>query len=236
MPLPDPPARAAVRVDLGHDEGDVGVHPPRRGVVDHDRPGRGDLRRELASRRPCRRRRARCRARPGRRSPRPRRRSRRRARRGGCPPSGSRRRSGSRRAGSARSARIDRMTPPTWPVAPKTPTLIPLRARPCREPRTRRRARRPSCSAAHGPVGRSPASIDAGDADRRGRDHLDVDLLGGEHLEHRRRHARVGLHPGPDDRDLRDVARRRAPTSAPIVGRQLLAHLHRRRRGRSSAR
>ena len=37
-------------VDLGHDERDVGVHPPGRGVVDDDRPGGGHLRREGARR------------------------------------------------------------------------------------------------------------------------------------------------------------------------------------------
>ncbi len=44
-----------VRVDLAHDEGDVGVHPPGRGVVHHDGAGRGEdrgqpLRRRAAGR------------------------------------------------------------------------------------------------------------------------------------------------------------------------------------------
>ena len=56
-----------VGVDLGHDERHVGVHPPRRGVVDDDGAGRGDAGGELRERwrRP---RTARCRARRSRRS------------------------------------------------------------------------------------------------------------------------------------------------------------------------
>jgi len=40
-----------VRVDLGDDQRDVGVHPERRGVVDHDRPGVGELGGESTRRR-----------------------------------------------------------------------------------------------------------------------------------------------------------------------------------------
>src|SRR5690606_25558464 len=45
----------------------------------------------------------------------------------------------------------------------------------------------------------------AGDADGRGGDHLDVDVVVGQDLEHLGRHPRVGLHAGTDDRDPADV-------------------------------
>ena len=45
---------------------------------------------------------------------------------------------------------------------------------------------------------------DARDADRRRGDHLDVDALGGERLEHLRGDAGVGLHARADERDAAD--------------------------------
>ena len=51
-------------------------------------------------------------------------------------------------------------------------------------------------------VGDAVAADHARDLDRRGRDHLDVDPLAGEHREHLRGDARVRLHPRADDRDL----------------------------------
>ena len=93
------------RVDLGHHQRHLGVHPPGRGVVDHDAPRR----RPSGARAPATRRprpsTGRCRCRRSRRSaasststsPPP------TGRRGR--PSGPRRRTGCRRAGSARSTR-----------------------------------------------------------------------------------------------------------------------------------
>ena len=45
----------------------------------------------------------------------------------------------------------------------------------------------------------------AGEPDRRGGDHLDVDLRGGEDLEHGGRHAGMTAHPRPDERNLGDA-------------------------------
>ncbi len=116
-----------------------------------------------------------------------------------------------RQPGSARSSRTDRITVPTCPVAPNTPT----HGRRSPTPRgaldgsaDRAGAVRPSeaegARAAPdrvlGPVG----ADHAGDADRRGGDHLDVDVLLGQDLEHRGGHAGVGLHAGADQRHLGD--------------------------------
>ena len=49
-----------------------------------------------------------------------------------------------------------------------------------------------------------------------GRDHLDVDALGGEGLEHRGRHARVRLHACADEADARDAAVARHPAGADL--------------------
>ena len=108
----------ACGVDLRHHERHVGVHAPRRRVVDDDRAGRGD-RAAPAPARPWRRRRTgRCRGRRSRRWRRPRPRSR-------CRPTASvrpaERAEAKRRissTGKSRSASSLRMTPPTWPVAP----------------------------------------------------------------------------------------------------------------------
>ena len=62
-------------------------------------------------------------------------------------------------------------------------------------------------------VGDAVGGDDAGDLDRRGGDHLDVDPLAAEHLEDLGGDARVRAHAGADDRDLAD----------PLVGADALA-------------
>ena len=68
--------------------------------------------------------------------------------------------------------------------------------------------------------GTRSAADHAGDLDRRGGDHLDVDPLLAERLEDLGGDARMAAHPGADDRDLADPlvgldpdAHRRAPRS-----------------------
>ena len=91
--------------------------------------------------------------------------------------------------------------------------------------RLRRRARTPSCRACTDRSTSSAATTQR-DADRRGRDHLDVDAVVGQRLEHRRRDARVGLHAGADQRDPADV----------LVVRSRRSRRSRRRAHRSPAR
>ena len=117
--------RASCAVHLGHDQRHVGVHAPRRGVVDDDRSGGGELRGVGPRRRGPRRRTGRCRARSGRPSRRPRRRCRPPSTAGWSRPIGTTRSSASRSTGNLRSASRRRMTLPTWPVAPTTPMRIP---------------------------------------------------------------------------------------------------------------
>ncbi len=176
-----------LRVHLGDDERDVGVHPERGRVVDDLGARRGGDRRPLerdrvvdvddheveaveASG-----------ARGPRRSPRPR-------RTGACGPrTATTRRPGAGRRGNARSSRMRSISWPTRPVAPMTPTFMLITAgrfvtsarfgphpdraliRPC-PARTRSAAPR-------------TAALDVGlldharDPDRRRADHLDVDAL-----------------------------------------------------------
>src|SRR5205814_2300247 len=54
-------------------------------------------------------------------------------------------------------------------------------------------------------------------ADRGGRDHLDVDAFGREHLEHVRRYTRVRLHARADERDLRDAVVDGEPLRADLL-------------------
>ena len=100
------------------------------------------------------------------------------------------------RAGRARVLGADGIA--SEPTASRPPRTA-ARARSCpdRTARTRSAARaRPSDAV---------AGDDAGDLDRRGRDHLDVDALAREHGEHLRRDTGVGAHAGADDRDLAHV-------------------------------
>ena len=85
---------------------------------------------------------------------------------------------------------------PTRPVAPTTPTRIAGThdARLELERGVQRAHRALDVVLVH----------DARDADRRRRDHLDVDALGGEGLEHLRRDTGVGLHARADERDAAD--------------------------------
>ena len=123
----DDPLRAPVeilRVDLGDDQRDVGVHAPGRGVVDHRDAGGGEAGRLQPARWRRRPRTGRRRARRGRRWRRPPPRADAPPTRSGARPSGPRRTRGARSPGKPRSASTDRMTPPTRPVAPTTPTRM----------------------------------------------------------------------------------------------------------------
>ena len=173
-----------LRVDLGDDERDLGVACRHaRGVVDDDGARARELRRPLAGRRAAggeerevealdrRRRAARWTTRPSQLA-------------------AGRALGGERhdlaRPGSARSRSMSSIAVPTAPVAPTTATAMAsvrvLIARPSPE-----RLLGPAivvvapsskaeCSARTASATRSPR-IDAGDLDRRGRDHLDVDAL-----------------------------------------------------------
>src|SRR3954454_12854588 len=98
-------------------------------------------------------------------------------------------------AGKSRSSSSVRMTPPTWPVAPKTPTLTPLLISRLQFERFVQRLQR-----VLGPIG----ADDARQSDRRSRDHLDIYAVLGQHFEHGRRDTGMGLHAGADERHLGD--------------------------------
>ena len=111
----------------------------------------------------------------------------------GCArPSGRRRTGAARRRGKSRSSRIACMTVPTCPVAPTTPMrMAPVYGRPAGAPAPARPrpAQRPRSGQLEGGV-QGPHGVlgllgpdQARDADRRGRDHLDVDADGGQGLE-----------------------------------------------------
>ena len=116
-------ARDRVGVDLGHDQRNVGVVAPARGVIDHDRAGGRDLRRPFLRHRAspptsgrCRRRRSRSARAPCTLSVlSPKLTSVPRLRREASATTSS--------AGNARSARIFSISRPTLPVAPTTATL-----------------------------------------------------------------------------------------------------------------
>ena len=116
------------RVDLADDQRHVGIHPPRRRVVDHDGAGGGEPRRQLTRRRRARREQGDVET-------------------GGiggrrvldgdlrCPSTAkvvpAERAEAKKRistTGKLRSARIWRMTAPTWPVAPTTPIFMAAKA------------------------------------------------------------------------------------------------------------
>src|SRR5437588_7205597 len=94
-----------------------------------------------------------------------------------------------RDTGKRRSANTARMTPPTWPVAPTIPTFMASNLQ-------------GSLLELEGGVQGLDGPLDvtgpdhAADAERRGRDHLDVHALGGEDLEHGGCHPGIGLHAG----------------------------------------
>ena len=147
--------------------------------------------------------------------------------------------------GKPLSTRRARITPPTWPVAPKTPTRM------ARMRQVYEAAVQLECPVEnlYRPLGHLGADH-ARDPDRRRRDHLDVDPLGRERLEHGRGHTGMGLHAGPDERDGRYLfvsddlcpsERRRAWTRpprrlAPTSSRGIVKEMSVVPRGRCSAR
>src|SRR3954447_26599779 len=98
--------------------------------------------------------------------------------------------------GNPRCCSRVRITVPTCPVAPKSPTLTPTALALQLEGRVQD---------LDGLLDLVVAD-DAADADRRRRDHVNVDALGGEDLEHLGGDARVGLHPRPDEADSGDLS------------------------------
>src|SRR3954447_5076120 len=102
--------------------------------------------------------------------------------------------------GNSRSPSTVRSTSPTAPVAPRMATLgtdgLLLHRLAVQLERLVQRAHR----------GRHLGLRDhAGDLDRRGRDHPQVDALVGERAEHLGGDARVGAHAGADQRHLREL-------------------------------
>src|SRR4051794_8903826 len=97
--------------------------------------------------------------------------------------------------GKLRSASTKRMTPPTCPVAPTIPTSTRLRLPGALQLKLLGR----SFVELEGRVEGAyrlldvAGADDAADADGRRRDHLDVDALVGQHLEHAGRDPRMGL-------------------------------------------
>ena len=201
-------------VDAGDHQGHVIVHPPVAGVVDDDSPGLDQLRRPLGAHLAARGAEHQVGAldrlvgsADGTRSRIP--------RRGfSCPPSAPRRRGRTSDSGNLRCARTARIVEPTAPVAPTTPTRYP-----------------PSPLTSVGPLrvvllagrifladrvlaeleggvqrldrlGDLVGADHAGDLDRGGGDHLDVDPVLAEDAEDLRGNARMASHSGPDDRDL----------------------------------
>ena len=143
-------------------------------------------------------------------------------------------------AGKSRSASTPRIVDPTSAGGAQHPDSVAVAAHPPRMTGTAqpdrlvgigarpvgssgRTASAPSskawCSALHR-VGDAVGGDHAGDLDRRGGDHLDVDPLAAEHLEDLGGDAGVGAHAGADDRDLAD----------PLVGADALADLAEARR------
>ena len=110
------------------------------------------------------------------------------------------------RAAKPRSPITSSIVEPTAPVAPTTATRGSALGRAHRGPPSSRStsslpSSNASCSART--ASRHAVGGDhAGDLDRRGGDHLDVDLLFAEGLEHLRRDAGMAAHAGADHRDL----------------------------------
>ena len=209
--------RDVLGVDLGNDERHVVVHPERRGVVDHHAPaddhglaellahdapaensamstpskrlGRHLLDHELATgERHALARGAR--TRPAR---------------------------STRSAGNSRCSSTLSISRPTAPVAPATATTgragigLSQAIVPQPPPARRRHLGRdlvvlePERRVQRPDRRRHLVRGDhARDADRRGRDHVEVHAGVGERPEHLRRDSRMRLHPGTDERDLRD--------------------------------
>src|SRR5437660_10397277 len=103
--------------------------------------------------------------------------------------------------GKPRSASVERSTPPTSPVAPTMPTRMRLTIAVGSPGTDGFVASAGDGVELEGAVEGLHAALDVGgpydaaDADRGGRDHLDVHTLPRQHLEHRRRHPRMRLHP-----------------------------------------
>src|SRR3954471_1859214 len=127
-----------------------------------------------------------------------------------------------------RSSKIRAISRPTAPVAPITATFIrpsyrrPSSNLPLTSSDLRDRGVQPEALVHDLERSIAVGSTDhARHPDRRRGDHLDVDALGREGVEHVARHAGVRLHPGPDEGNLRDVVVDREPLGADLGGERL---------------
>src|SRR5580704_10693034 len=105
--------------------------------------------------------------------------------------------------GKARSRRMSRMTVPTWPVAPTTATRIEEVYGTSFGPLRRVESER-GMQMAHG-VGHLLGAHHTRDPNRARRDHLDVDAVLRERLEHQCGDPGIRLHARADDRHAYDV-------------------------------
>ena len=102
---------------------------------------------------------------------------------------------------SARSRSFSSITVPTAPVAPTTATRRAHGLKGCSGRTSSAPSSNASCSARTA-CGDAVGGDDAGDLDRRGGDHLDVDFLVAERGEHLRGDAGMRLHSRADDGHL----------------------------------